>query len=168
MGMANPSNMYCESFLAETKADESLVFVPNPSYSGEKHYYIRTIDSIGINSICKNKETAYNFIKVLLSDEIQNGVNDTGYAVAGTDAPVNKKGYKISFDNWLHASLNKLPKETLYFVDNNADKFENPEIDDTAINNIIDESIQSYIEGKKSLDEAIKQINDKVSIFLNE
>lgn len=167
-GMVNPPDLSYEFEYVLSDANEHLVIVPKPSYSGDKHIYVGVDDCIGINSKCKNKEAAYNFIKILLSDDIQSGVRPDGYAIAGTGTPVSKKGYKISFDNWLHLKLDEVPKDTLYFVDNNADRFENAQIDDQAIGKIIGQAVSSYIEGKKTLDEAIKEIDYKVGIFLNE
>lgn len=164
----NPPQLRVEFDSLQDQVGENLVIVPFPSYSGKKHLYFMTDDCIGINSRCKNKEAAYNFVKILLSEDVQSGVNNNGYSVAGTTTPVSKKGYKLSFDNWLHSSIGKIPDDIVYFADNNVYKLECPPIVDSAIYNIINEVMNSYIDGKKTVDQAAKEIDDKVSIFLNE
>jgi ABC-type glycerol-3-phosphate transport system substrate-binding protein len=167
-GFVNPADLSYEYGLVKNDAGENLVIVPFPSYSGEKHYYMQIEDCVGINSKCKNKEAAYNFIKILLSPKIQSGVQSDGYGVIGTAVPVNKEGYKLSFDNWLKPYVNKIPKDILNFMDKNSEKLETPDIGENAILNILRDSAKSYIDGKKTLDQAVKEMDDKVSIFLNE
>lgn len=61
-----------------------------------------------------------------------------------------------------------IPESLALRLDTLNNSISSPANRDQAINKMINEGVQSYIEGKRTVEQAAKDIDDKVNLFLNE
>jgi len=130
--------------------------------------------AFGINAASKNKETAWAFVKFLLSKEMQlsTNLNLTGLpvnnearkekiemifsgAVMGTQAGLSEQGL-----NSLREYLEVM--ETLSGLINSFD------MRDTHISDMISGDVQFFVDGSRSADETARVIQNKVNLYLSE
>jgi len=136
----------------------------------------------GINKNSKNKLAAYEFIKYLLSEEIQSNTKvQSGILI---ETPVNKKafeaalekrtgkeseGVEVGIDIYgtavisvpVSQSLADQAKEIISRV-------EKCEILDENIMGFIYEGLEEYVEGKCTAEQAAEKIQAKATLYLNE
>ncbi|MDP4181846.1 MAG: ABC transporter substrate-binding protein [Bacillota bacterium] len=138
---------------------------------------------IGINSQSKNKDTAYNFIKTLMSKESQITFKNIN-VLAGL--PINKSAYKEDAEfcmseefgegsGTIDSDSGPLEIKSVPFtkrlktqVDNLISTVNECKIEDNEIFNIVKETIPDFINGKKSAEQTAKEIDNKVDLYLNE
>lgn len=129
--------------------------------------YISPNNSIAINTASKNKELAWEFIKYLLSDEIQSlpsfntagfGINKTGFNASieknyafysEKNKGVDKEAYKNLLEQWV-MQINAY--ETL----------------DPVIEEILKEENSKFMEGKQSAEETARVLQAKIDKYFNE
>ncbi len=122
--------------------------------------------SLGINSASKNKELAWEFIKYLLSDEIQSSPSLYGLCI-------NKKGFQASIDrnyklnsNGGESNVNKEEFKSLlekWVMQINAYDTIDPVIWD-----FFTEENSKYFDEKQSAEETAEVLNSKINKYLNE
>lgn len=120
----------------------------------------------GINSASNNKELAWEFIKYLLSDEVQSlpsfyslGVNKKGFDAIvdrnlqmyndGNKQNVSKEEYKNLLESWL-SQINAFNSEQVY------------------ITNMIYEENIKFFEGKQSAEATAEALQRKIDQYFNE
>ena len=160
------------AFLYSMKQKSRLL--PMPSDKSRKRV-AEANEIIGINAGCKNKEDAFQYIKVLLDQSLTDPVfNDIpvskkavrdieGYFISkGTEAAYleDNSGNRIPGAPILQSHIDKLNSWLL-----NIDRCNTV---DTSINSIIDEQVKEFLAGQQTAEQTAKTIDDKVSIFLNE
>lgn len=72
-----------------------------PSMKADTHIFSQPVYSIGINSRCKYKQKAFEYAKLLLSENYQSGREFQ-------NAPVNKKAYEETAYFYISNLNNKL------------------------------------------------------------
>lgn len=124
---------------------------------------------MAINSNTKNVEGAYKFLRLALSYESQ---MDNPYQ----GISVNNRAYIRSFQdekNQIGRTYDKikivgLPEELEKASDSASTSFDRVILDDITINEFINEEIKLYIEGKKTAKTAAADMQNKVTLYLNE
>ncbi len=140
--------------------------------------------AVGINSQSKNKEAAYDFIKILMSKDLQKMSGGENIIM---ETPVNKAAYEedsgyymgkesegISWttsndgsSSYSYLSIS-LPKNIKVQLDSMISKTGKCEIEDTGILNIVKEALPDFLSSKKTAAQTAKEIDGKVSLYLNE
>jgi len=126
----------------------------------------------GINSSSKNKETAWAFIKFLLSDEIQM----LPYVFF---LPVNNKArnekHEFDFKMFLGISERELDNRQLQAMENYISAVESLSgqintyiIQDANINDMIIQEVQNFFNGTRSADETARILQNKIDLYLSE
>lgn len=141
--------------------------------------------SIAVSAQSSSVEACGEFIKLLMSDKIQEGLaSESGYLVlnreafrkAGKDAIdyYNEKG-GVNLMNYDQYGNPIPPKNTLKFNEAQLDDLENiilsctaMDYEDAAINLILVEEMQPYFAGQKELDDVYKVAQDRVQKVLDE
>ena len=134
------------------KLREPFVYINYPS-SGSDGTLVSTGLSAAIAEKSKNKEAAWEFIKILLSDDYQN---------------------KANLFEWYQYIPVKRSSAEKYFTDDKERMISLIEsatrrtINDTRINNIIDEQLDVFLSDEQSTEDTAKSIQHKVSMYLKE
>lgn len=149
-------------------------------------------DIAAINNNCKNKELAFDFIKVLLSEEIQRveyGANNSNslynpvsnrafdkylgrYSLPKEELNNIEKGRfgYVKPDGQYSTTLDNIPISTgnVQKIRDMNDNLAEPVYVDKSVKTVIDDAVKDYLSGKLNEDRTARVINDKVEIFLNE
>jgi ABC-type glycerol-3-phosphate transport system substrate-binding protein len=183
---ACPSDLFSYHSLYKSIGEEMEIF-PFPVLSKENKFVSSYVDAaVAVNSQCKNKQEAFNFVKVLMSREIQEMAYKHGNMNSLSGAPVNKKAYDSDFEFFTGGyekdtnlyfkmgirdyefSPDPLPKAYKPKMDNILSKVNRAEMPEEEIFNIIKEEMQGFLDGKKTATQTAKAIDDKVNLYLNE
>jgi len=130
--------------------------------------------AFGINSQSKNKESAWAFLKFLLSEEMQASAD-----MMMTGFPVNNKAREetagLAFTGMFRNSdgvLNKQQRQALTqykaAVEKMSDSINCFVAKDTSLNDMIASEVQYYFSGAKTADEVAKVLQNKADLYLNE
>lgn len=157
---------------------EDVIMGTIPTYNkGQNEIIAKVEDCMGINKKTSNKEAAYNFIKIALSEKAQKNINSI--PVNRTMAENIKSNYSKQFngkDSIVVSDPGGSEKVTLIKPSNEIEKYyddvtgniSEAKIIDPTIEKLIMESFKPYFENKKSYDEALKVLQDKVKLYINE
>lgn len=132
--------------------------------------------SMAINKNTKNKEAAYNFLKCALSTEVQTKASSETASI-----PVNNKAVEALEDEY-NSEVGKsykydrnnivvqkpLSDEFKRYINKITNNVEKGVIIDNAVNNLMMECLTPYFEDKASYEAAIKNLESKVKIYINE
>jgi multiple sugar transport system substrate-binding protein len=129
----------------------------------------------GINSQSKNKETAWAFLKFLLSRETQVSAD----MLLNTGFPVNNKAreerLEFSFSGMFRNSngvLNDQQRQALEkykaTVETLSDSINCFVVQDTSLNDMIAQEVQYFFDGSRSASEAARIIQNKANLYLSE
>ena len=121
----------------------------------------------GINSYSSNKETAKEFIKTLLSKDVQTLAQNDGAQ------PINKEAFKSDLDDDYDIDMDTLKLKSLTDDEKSelitlTESLNTPVNRDSSIKNIIFEQLASSLNGSISLDEAKENIINKLELYLKE
>jgi hypothetical protein len=176
----NTENCRLNYLNKEKSSDMKLIKISGADKTGNLKPIITNIAAI--NNNCKNKQYAYEFIKILLSERIQRQMYSNSIGGVNTyDNPVSYSAFKKDLDK---CTIDFKPSESgmgtemydniplsdslakkITDINNNMDK---PIFMDKAVRVIIDEALKDYLAGKKDENQTAQLINDKVELFLNE
>lgn len=125
------------------------------------------INIAGINSYSSNKETAKEFIKTLLSKDVQTLAQNDGAQ------PINKEAFKSDLDDDYDIDMDTLKLKSLTDDEKSelitlTESLNTPVNRDLSIKNIIFEQLASSLNGSISLDEAKGNIINKLELYLKE
>ncbi|MBQ5988861.1 MAG: extracellular solute-binding protein [Oscillospiraceae bacterium] len=145
-------NRYVISEIADM-INEPVVYINYPSIKSsgtlvDSHFSVAVTEKSG------KKEYAWEFIKILLSDEFQNSYDHGDYR--NFEIPVKRTAAEICIKNDSER-INKL-------IDNASRSV----VKDSRINMIIDEQTDLYFSGSQSTEETADNIQKKVSLYLKE
>ena len=161
---------------------EEPVIYPLPTVNQSSSIPIEFMNAVSINQNCKNKQAALDFIEELLSENIQNATDKNGNSNISLGFPVNNKALQAELKSYMDPSTTgkDLSSSTQSFTSMPLSEelflritelcsrtCAGPEIDNV-VYGIINEGLRSYLDGKQSAEEAAKDINNKVNLFLNE
>ncbi|QNU67329.1 extracellular solute-binding protein [Ruminiclostridium herbifermentans] len=139
--------------------------------------YARVGECIGINSNCENKEAAFNFLKIMLSKDIQKATDSYGNHNGALLLPINKQAYNEDLNYYMSNSTSgfgseysskELPKKLADKLNILLGKTQIEQRLDNEVQNIVHEALDNYISGKATAEQTAKAIDDKVTLFLNE
>jgi len=129
--------------------------------------------AFAINSQSKNKETAWAFLKFLLSPEMQTSGN-----IMTTDFPINNKAREetaeLTFTGMFRnaTTLNEQQRQALQnyktAVERLSDSINCFVAQDTSLNDMIASEVQYYFSGSKNADEVARVLQNKADLYLNE
>lgn len=181
---ASPASLYLSYSLYKSFGEEMAIY-PFPVLEGENSSsFAYAQEAVAVNSRSKNKEAAFNFIKIMLSEESL-GLKGKGFGNKSV-VPVNKKAYESDFEYFTSAqkesssasmdmggerynySTVPLPKGYKTVLDNIFSKVDRCEIPEAEIFKMIKEEMPDFLEGKRTAAQTAKAIDDKVSLYLNE
>ena len=129
-------------------------------------------EGIGITSCCSSEEGCHEFIDLLMSPQIQS-------TVSRFMDPVSEDGLRLKSDiivaeNNRHNRGSALvgpegwPTDAVdHYIEQVADAVKVPDVD-TSVLVILDEEIQPYLEGQKSLDEVIDIAENRINLMIDE
>lgn len=170
----SPYFIACD-YLAYKKAGEEMVLYPFPTINNSDSNYVSSTDmSAGINSQSRDKETAYDFIKILMSKDLQK-MDQLKNIIPGI--AVNKAAYQEDAEYFTGNSTEKgswasaydpLPRRYINKLDSIISKVDKSQIREIEILNIVKEALPDFLRDKKSAAQTAKEIDDKVSLYLNE
>ena len=124
---------------------------------------------MAINSNTKNVQGAYKLIKMALSYEAQSANIYAGI-------PVNKKAYDYSVQQGKEligrtydtTKMVDLPEELKTASESAATGFDRVILEDITIEELVNEEINLYINGKKTAKTAAADMQNKITLYLNE
>ena len=170
---------YSNSYYSEILGEEPLLY-PIPSMINGWDIPVSTMYGVSVNQECKNKQAALDFIEELLSEDIQEDMSRRVNFFIGF--PVNNKalqeelkyyqsasaaGSGISRKNRNYTSVSMSESLASRITELTGRACAGPELDQV-IYNIISDGLRSYLDGKRTAEQAAKDINNKVNLFLNE
>ncbi|ADZ19715.1 Sugar-binding periplasmic protein [Clostridium acetobutylicum EA 2018] len=143
-----------------------------PTYNGGNKTIAIAEDLIGMSKTTLNKKAAYDFIKIALSEKIQ--CDNRGYT-----PPINKKSQIDIKNKYLNEEVGKNDKENKVILNKLSDDFnkyydrvtnniDEVRILDTNVDKLIKECMTPYFENKSSYDSALKTLENKVKLYINE
>lgn len=143
-----------------------------PTYDGGNKTIAIVGDLIGMSKKTKNKKAAYDFIKVALSEKTQS--DDKYYA-----PPINKKAQIDMKNEYLKKWVGKKDREQKVilqapsddlnkYYDKITNKVDEVKILDSDVDKLIKDCMAPYFEGKSSYDSALKTLENKVKLYINE
>jgi multiple sugar transport system substrate-binding protein len=142
---------------------------PYPSIEGNARFIASPYSMAAINSNSKNQKLAFEFIKTLLSKDIQKE------EIASYAAPVNKQAFDeiiqyLSSDQGFHKELGFIPiprdlVSDLQFIVSNIARCE---IQDSTVLEFINSAAEEYIQGKCTEEQAVNSMEQKIILYLNE
>ena len=144
--------------------------VPSDDKSGPLVYSRITA---GISSSSENKEAAWKLVKKLLSEDYQTKVTSTASLPVRTSVFENamknsrRKGFGYRTDGTFYET-NPLSDEDVNEFVNIVKSVNEAYSSDSRIKSIIDESVGEYFNGSMTSKEATEQIQNKVTLYLNE
>jgi ABC-type glycerol-3-phosphate transport system substrate-binding protein len=179
-----PSALWGVNSAFKAILNEEVDIYPVPVYKEGDKTRVKLSDGAAINQSCKNKKAAYEFIKVLMSEECQSSEYNGNPNILGIQ--LNKQGYEKQREMSLSSGNGRnlgssngwgaferydsvsLPEQLLFKFDNLIKNITPGDIIDEEIYKIIEEEGALFIAGKKSAEQTAKTIDGKVTLFLNE
>jgi multiple sugar transport system substrate-binding protein len=169
----SPITLQCYYSMYKSIGEEPEV-LPFPAFkSGYKVSDAITGNAIAINSQSINKDIAYNFVKIVLSEDIQKFENTGVYGVM----PVNRKAleddYKYAMSkkaedlSWESCPGVPLPPKYRKISENIVSGIDTCVAEEGEISRIIKEEMPDFLEGKRTPAETAKAIDNKVNLYLN-
>lgn len=125
----------------------------------------------GINANSQNKETAWAFIKFLLSEEMQLNTNlssPTSLPLLNSAREKKAEAVMRSMGGELDERLVDALKLYNEAVEQMSDKINAYVFEDTVINDMIAAEVQYFFDGTKTADEVAAVLQGKVDLYLNE
>jgi multiple sugar transport system substrate-binding protein len=124
----------------------------------------------GINSQSKNKETAWAFMKFLLSKEIQLSTNP--YILSLNNEAREEKAELIFSQSNPSRTLNQQQRQAIEAykaaVEKLSDSINFYAVRDTSVNDMIIAEAQYYFDGTRSADEVARVLQSKAGLYLSE
>lgn len=177
------SMMYMDMYMMpKMNFDGKSAYYSLPTENDTKGTSFTTSMPVSINSKSANKKEAWEFVKFLLSDEMQSAMELNGFAV-------NKNGAKAQMDalkklgggaeggagkgmrlniNGKQMAVQPATDQDLATIDKVLNGVKVFAESDTKITTIVTEETAPFFQGQKSAEEVAKVIQNKVSTYLQE
>ena len=145
---------------------QELVVLPFPQIGEGAGYPFGINITVGITSTCKYEKNAFEFVKILLKPEINGDsfLNSMGL-------PVSRAGFEKIMNGELPIQKGggfPHPKENLDEIGKMVNNLGTGKFDDEQIRSIVYGHFISYLDGKETLDEAVKKMDGDTYFYLNE
>ena len=184
LGDLAPNRLASHNSIMTSLLGDDFIILPFPTAEAGAKYPTKLSDVVSINAKCKNPQAAFDFIKILLSEDIQRTFDSHGINNLPSGQPINKSAYikdieaeKTNFSNEITLSngVRKMSFNAVPLTDTVADMAVDitnhmaaPPVLDYEVENIINEGLQAFLTGKRTAEQAAKEIDEKVTLFLNE
>jgi len=152
--------------------DDDMIAGLAADYKGDIPFKTRYMYAINSNS--KNKNTAWEFIKTLLSDEIQNdpdcwlgGIPINRSALEPARKVIELRGYGFR-PSPLNDDNRQDWENYLKYLDELSDRINTYALHDDRIDGWIEEEVSLYFMGEKSAKDVAKALQNKISLYLSE
>lgn len=157
--------------------EEGLVPIGYPGWNGAENV-MQTDDAFAINSASKHKEGAWDFLEFLLSEEMQNRIS--------WEFPVRKDSFErylaesyrsaesecAEFGVYYGEYLQKATQEDFDTIRNILDsavyRYPGNSYSSNPLRIILEEEAQMYYAGDATLEETVKKIQSRATLWLNE
>lgn len=154
---------------------ESEVINSFPTYNGDNKTIAIAADIIGISNNASNKEAAFNFIKVALSEKIQSSISLQGIPINKEAEAYLKNKYmteEVGKSEQISSNTNITMEKPSAELNNYYDKITN-RVDeavtlDTNVDKLIMDCMKPYFENQMSYATALKNLENKVNIYIRE
>jgi len=130
--------------------------------------------AFGINSRSKNKETAWAFLRFLLSREMQVSA-DTLSGSFPVNNEAREESLELSFSGMFRNSNGVLSEQQRRgledyktAVETLSDRINSFVIEDTSVNDMIAQEARYFFEGSRTAEETARVLHNKVDLYLNE
>jgi ABC-type glycerol-3-phosphate transport system substrate-binding protein len=170
-----PEGLFNKYNLMQNKLKSELEIYPYPTLDGNKHIYPTTNKTIGINSKCNIKSEAFDFVKILISKDLQSHTDsyNNDNLIVGK---INKAAYESDKKFYMSDKVKQLiPSGFLPLPVSLADKLDGMiellktgEWLDNEVNKMIEEEMPDFLNGKKTAKQTAEAIDEKVNLYLNE
>ncbi|MEN6316841.1 MAG: extracellular solute-binding protein [Clostridiaceae bacterium] len=161
--MTELSGMY-DNFKKEI--NQELIVLPFPLIDENKGYPFSVSITAGITSTCRYKKEAFELIKTMLMPEI---IGDLFYSRFGL--PVSKAGYKKVTSEpfpFQYGGGYPHPEAALLEIDKMVENLGKGVFYDQQINSIVYGHYADYRDGRATLEETVKKMDDDTYFYLNE
>ncbi len=146
-----------------------------PQYNNKKSILIEPKGSLAINSNSKYKNEAFEFIKLLISEEHQLNTSEFKqmyYLPVNINACLNNTNFYIANLKGYQPDTNEYDyekrKEQVKAQYKEIESISRCDTVDAQIYDIIDSEAQSFINGKRTAEQTAEIIQNKVMLYLNE
>lgn len=182
----SPEQLWMTNSIFSAELKDDFTIYPFPTLTSGSKFPIQIYDVASINSKCANQQGAFDFVKLLLSEEIQRSKDSHGNSNLTFGLPININAYEkdleemkkpvptgstIGFGNGIK-TMQITPIPLTDALINKVKKINNQmgpvNYMDKEVENIINEGLQSFLDGKRTAEQAAKDIDEKVTLFLNE
>ena len=175
-GYIDPYDVYALNSVLKQELGEEVFLLNNPSLDNRLLKSAYPVEMLGINSNCKSKEKAFEFIKLLLSEENQSGelpsipVNIKGYTnVVDSYTAIGMRGDRVGyFLSNVNAESVPLPAQVAKNMDEVISNINTCNIADPRIAEIASAEVTEYLKSNRSAEDTAKIIDEKVMLYLNE
>lgn len=176
VGYISPYHTYCLNSILTEKLGEEIILLNNPLLDKSSHRSAYPTRMVGINSNSKYKEKAFEFIKLLLSENYQSNLNLSGIPVSAigyTNAVDNFKaaGVRENYETYLGVTIEKpvpLSTQVIKNMDEVISSINTCNIVDRRITEIVSAEVTEYLKSDISAGATANRINEKVILYLNE
>jgi ABC-type glycerol-3-phosphate transport system substrate-binding protein len=174
--MPQPMQGYIDYGIAKAMFKGKVSVLSYPSSNASVSGAFNANETYGIASYSKYKDAAWEFIKTLISEEIQSNMQMGGFAI-------NKAAQKKMADQAIDETANgrvkvgmgskefnieKITQEDVNYIDSMIPKLNKYfSIDNEVVNIVMDET-KAYFSGDKSVEETARLIQNRVNTYLNE
>jgi len=159
---------------AQSIFNGEVEFLDMPSYSGKRNPKSFLLgQTFSINNNSEMKTEAWEFIKWLLSDEIQSNP-EMYFSAVNINAQKEKakreleRNDRYKFYKDQGRNVKPLTQADVDLVDKMIGEFKTITYSDPQANKIVNEGAKEFFSGKKTAEEAAKQIQNKMNIYLGE
>ena len=178
----SPEQAYMENSIYKDVLGEEPVLYSFPTAGDGSGRSVRIGNVASINAACKNKQQALDFIEELLSESVQMAIDQYGNSNITLGLPINQKALSKDLDYFVNRTSEggtigtatrtftpiPLPESLSKRITDLCNGITGTQGRDQAVNSIINEAVQNFIDGKRTAEQAAKDIDDKVTLFLNE
>lgn len=193
--LASVYELWGENSAVHDVVGQDMEIYPFPSPTGERYGVSQAHNMLGISSNSKKPEAAFDYIKILLSYDLQKKIeenyNSPNFSSAYRAAPVLKNIFQKEAEYFMRPEIDSGGKKIL------GDKFDgfndifacasysltqklvnqlNEELSgvtkcflpENTVYDFIQKELPDFLSGKKTAEQTAKAINNKVNLYLNE
>jgi len=130
--------------------------------------------AFGINSQSKNKETAWAFLKFLLSKEMQLSTNISSMTFPLNNEARNEKAEFLFSGTFLSINISltdqhrQAMENYIAAVEELSDNINSFVIQDSSLNDMISQDVRYFFDGSRTADEVARTLQNKADLYLSE
>lgn len=160
--------------MSQALLNSEIEFLDRPTFGGTKPKMSLIPGRVfAINNNSKLKTEAWDFIKLLISDEIQS--NDQMYQFPINSDSLNKKAKNEMTQNYMYKAykdqgrnVSQLTQTHVDLINKMIDQLELSPYSEPQAAKIVSDGVKEFFSGKKTAEETAKYIQNKMNIYLGE